>query len=241
MDHSKWKRDAARVSSVLHEQKDGSVVTAKPAKIYIPKRFAEKNLAEIGTEVFILGIFAIVIEDSYYAVSNANAMIRIKPNIINTVKFGEDLYLEFVFEAGSTVIASTQLIVSDSLVYEIFDEFIAKGRVPWYCGYEDLARLFETSDYHAGLRLAHNHSILAMFAASITRDTKDRSKYYRHVIKDLKDLDTNPPTVIPQRSIVLGASNTLTRLVGSYWEDGLNSALANPSTELEPIEDLLLR
>lgn len=241
MESSKWIRDAAKVKGVLKEQADGSMTTTRPCAIYIPKRFSEKGLAEIGIGTDIIGIFALVVDDEYYSVSNANAMMQISPDVISTVKFGDEPYLEFKFEAGSVVFRSLNLIVTDTLVYTIFDEIFAKGRSPWYLEYEDLARLFESSDHHAGLRLSQNHTALEMMAASIVRDSKDLSKYYRHVVRSYEDLKTNPPTVIPQRSIVLGATNTTTYLVGSYWEEGLSGALTNPSTELEPIEDLLTR
>ena len=79
-----------------------------------------------------------------------------------------------------------------------------------------------------------------MFAAAITRDSANRAKYYRHTLSDLPSED-RPPTFIPLRSVTYGATNTTAKLMGSYWNDGLTSALVNPSEKTERIEQLLRR
>lgn len=241
MDWSRWKREPGEVHKALTILKDGSIITSKGCKIYIPERFVEKQLAIIGAETYVVGIFAIVVEDKFYGVSTTNAMMRVTPTTISTVKFDQDSYLEFSFDPGSIVIATTQLIKSDTLVYYIFDEFIAKGRIPWYIGYEDLGRLFDSADRHAGVSLGANHSILEMFAAAIARNAENRSKYYRHSIVAQDDPEKRPPVFIPLRSITYGATNTTSKLMGSYWNDGLTSALVNPSEKQERIEELLRR
>ncbi|QVD49080.1 hypothetical protein LUCX_10 [Xanthomonas phage vB_XciM_LucasX] len=239
MDPSVWKRDASKVNAALVKQLDGSVLTTRPIKIYVPERYTEKGLAEIGSETFIVGIYAIVVDDKYYAVSKINATMRIKPTTISTVKFDGTSYLEFYFEPGSVVIATTSLIKSDTLVYHIFNYFISNGAVPWFLEYEDVATLFESAERHAGVRLTKSHSILEMFAAAITRDPQQRTKYYRHTLEDTNVKPDKPVTFIALRNISLGATNTTARLQGSYWSDGMTSALANPSTRTERIEQLL--
>ena len=241
MDWTRWKREPSKVLAALAEQPDGSVVTSRGCKIYIPGRFVEKQLASIAAETYIVGIYAIVVDDKYYGVSTANAMMRITPSTISTVKFNDDSYLEFSFEPGSVVIADTMLIKADTLVYKIFDEIIAKGHVPWYIGYEDLATLFDSADYHAGVRLGNSHAVLEMFAAAIARDPEQRAKYYRHSIQAQDDPVVRPPIVIPLRSVTYGATNTTAKLLGSYWADGLTSALVNPAEKTERIEALLRR
>lgn len=241
MDWTRWKREPEQAHKALTVLKDGSIMTTRGCKIYVPERFVEKQLAVIGAETYIVGIFAIVVDDKYYGVSTTNAMMRVTPTTISTVKFDQDSYLELTFDPGSVVFATNLLIKSDTLVYYIFDEFIAKGRIPWYIGYEDLATLFESADRHAGVSLGANHSILEMFAAAVARNGQNRSKYYRHSIESQEDPVKRPPAFIPLRSITYGATNTTSKLMGSYWNDGLTSALVNPSEKQERIEELLRR
>lgn len=239
MDAAQFVRDAKKVKAYLKTMADGSVITTQGCKIYIPERYKLKRLMMQGAETYILAIYALVVEDKYYAVSMANAMIPLGPAQISTVKFDDEPYLELTFEAGSTVFTGTDLVKNNTLVYAIFDEFFSKAHVPWFIGYEDLAKLFDTADYHAGLNLGRSRAILEMIASMIARDPDNRTLYYRHVVKDKNTLQRHPPVVIPLRSVALGATNTTAKLIGAYADEGLTSALVNESTRVEPIEAIL--
>jgi hypothetical protein len=52
---------------------------------------------------------------------------------------------------------------------------------------------------------------------------------------------TKPPTFIPFRSPIYGATNTTAKLIGAYFDDSINSALVNPSEKVEGVESLLRR
>lgn len=239
MDRSQWIRDPGKVHAALADQADGSLVARKDVKIYIPGRFVEKELADIGAEVNTLGVFAIVVDDKYYAVSTVNAKMRLAPASVKTVKVDDETYLELDFPSGTVVVADTLLLCDNTLVFRIFDEIIARGRVPFYLDYEDLGKLFDTAEFHALVGFDRVHSVLEMFAAVISRDPTDRTKYYRHIYKERQGKPITEPTFIAFRSITYGATNTTARLMGSYFDEGLASALNNPSKSNEAIEDML--
>jgi len=241
MDPKKLTRDASKVHAALKELDDGSVITTKGCKILVPGRFAEQQLAVLGTETNICGIFAIVVDDQFFGVSSAMAMMRIEPTITNTIKIEDEDYLEFVFDPGCTVISSTELVKSDTFIYLIYSEIIAKGNVPWFMNYEDMGRLFESAPHHAGVSVGANFAVIEMIMAAISRSEKDRTKYFRHQLNSMQDLEKEVPAFIPLRSVTYGASNTTAKLIGAYWEEGLTSALVNPTETVEPIEGLLRR
>lgn len=239
MDPSTLKRDPQRVHKALTVTRSKQMVTPTGCRIYIPARFSEQGLASLGSDIYILGIFAITVEDKYYGVSLANAMMRITPDSTNTVKVGEDDYLEFSFDPGSVVCPNVDLVKDDTLPYRVYNEIHAKGRAPWYISYEDLGRIFQSAPYHAGMRVGANHAVVELMAAAICRDASRRTRYYRHVVEKESDLVNTPPVVIPLKDVSLGATNTTARLLGSYFQDGLTSALVNPADRSEPIEALL--
>lgn len=241
MDFKKLIRDPAKVHAYLRELPDGRLVTTKGCKIYIPVRFAERGLASIGIETYIVGIYAIVVDDLYFGTSLVNAMIPIEPTSTVTVQIDGDDYYEFSFEPGSTVFSSVNLVKTDTLVYKIYDEIISKGRVPWYLGYAELGKLFDTAQYHAGARIGANHEVTELIISMIARNPKNRHEYYRTCVKTPEDLKTVPPAYIPLRSVTYAATNTLNRLAGSYFTEGVVSALVNPTERTERIEDLLRR
>lgn len=230
------KRDASKVSTAL--VKKGEVVyAAEPCKIYFPKRWEGSPLANLEGTVTFLGVYAIV-ANGHYAVDTVPAMMISNPLEINTVTVdGEDLY-ELSFDKGAEVL-TTKVIKNKLLLYEIDLEFNAKGRVPKYLDYEDPGRIFVESAHYAGARLGANIQILAMVAMTLARSPKDGVSLYRHTIKDKNTLSVSPPTYVGLRNIGITASNTTAKLLGSYFDPAVNSALVNPSTKNEGLEDLL--
>ncbi len=239
MDPKQLIRDAVKVKAYLKELPDGRLVAAKPLKIYLPTRFAERNLASIGLETHIVGIAAVVVEDRYYGVLLVNATMRIEPTSTLKVLVGDDEYFEFYFEAGSTVVSSVQLVKVDTLVFRIYDEIIAKGHCPWYLGYTELGKLFDTAKTYAGANIGQNHEVTELIVSMIARDAGDRHKYYRQTVKNAEDLKKNPPVIIPLRSVQYSATNTVNKLAGSFWNDSLVSTLVSPATRTEKLERLL--
>jgi len=241
MDIKKLIRDASRVHLNLQELSDGRLVAKKSCKIYIPTRFSERGLASIGIDTQIVGIYAIVVEDKYYGISMVNAMIRIEPTSTIKILINEEEFYEFYFEAGSTVMSSVNLVKTDSLVYKIYDEIISKGRVPWYLSYLDLGKLFDTALYHAGANIGANHEVTELLVSMIARNTNDRHLYYRSGLKNIEDMQKRPPTFIALRSVTYSATNTLNKLAGSYFSEGIVSSLVSPTERVERIESLLRR
>lgn len=241
MDISALQRDPDRVRAALTETSDGSLVTSKELKIYIPSRFDERSMANVGVETYICGICAWVVEDKYYGVSLINAMMRITPLVTNQVMIGDDPYYEFVFRPGSTVVASVQLVQTSTLVYRIYDELFAKGRVPWYVKYDEFAHIFDSAKYHADANIGQDHEVTELLVSMVSRDPEDRTKYYRQTVESMQDVLSRPPAFIPLKSVAYSATNTLNKFAGSYMQDGIISALVSPSERVERIESLLRR
>lgn len=232
----KYQRKPEQVKANLETREDGGIYTRVACKIQVPERYLTRHLASIGNEVFILGFFALIMEDTYYSVSNTNAMMRITPSSTDTVTIDGTEYLEFGFAAGERVIYSTSLVKNASLTYYVYDEHVAKGRIPWYFGYYDLARMFETAGQHAGINLG-DRAILDLIVSTIARNPEDYTELYRHV---LARPNTKPdPVIVPFRSVIWNTSDTTSKLIGAHFGDSISSALVNPSERLERIEELL--
>jgi len=240
MEASMYRRDAKRVQQALRRVKD-SIKVVKPLSVHVPKRYTSKELAIVGSSVSVVGIFGVVVDDNYYGVSLINAITPLEPSNINTVVVDEVEYYSFDFQPGDTFIPNVNLVKEGTLVYQIFDEIVAKGNIPWYLNYQDLGQLFDSAKYHGGANLNTNHAILEMITAACARSPKDRSAYYRHGFKATQQLKDKPPEIIALRSVQDGASNTTAKLMGAYLDEGINSALVDPSKRLERVEDLLRR
>jgi len=219
-------------------QDDGSVITTADCRILIPERYASRHLATVGDKVYILGFFALIMDEAYYSVSRTCAMMRITPSSTDRIEMEGMAFLEFKFFKGDTVFPSTELVKNDTLTYYIYDELVAKGNIPWYFNYYDIAKLFETAQEFAGINLG-NRSVLELILSTTCRDSTDLTRLYRHIIEKDEDIVNNPPVITPFRSVIWNVSDTTSKIIGAYYSDSIISALVNPNEQVERIEELL--
>ncbi len=231
-------RDAGKVLATLTTRNDASVVTSKGCKVYFPTRFADRFLAEVGVSNFCVGLFVIVV-DNYYALVNVNAMVALNPSSTKTITFKDTEYFEMSFNAGAVVIESLELVQNNDILYRLYDELFSKGKIPWYVGYEDLANLYDTAKEFAGANVGENPEVIQLLTSLVSRNVNNRLQYYRSVVNTRKDLIDNPPAFVPLKSVMYSATNTVNKLVGSYFSEGVVSSLLYPTTRVEPLERIL--
>jgi hypothetical protein len=232
-------RDAVKVKSALTALPSGELLTRKPCRIQVPARYSDVDLAEIGSDTYVYGIYALIMEDQYYAVSNVCAMIQIDPFRVTSEKIDDTDYHIFHFEQDQVLIKNMNVVKQDILIYNVMNEFIFHSRVPWFMEYEDMAKLFDTAKEYADSNIANNLETIELLIAMIGRNARDRMSYYRTIIKNREDLKTNPPVFVPLDSVQYSATNTLNKLAGNYFNDGLVSALTTKTENVEHIEELL--
>jgi len=232
-------RDPQTVLANLVENKSGQVLTKVPCKIQVPARFATVGLGQIGIDVFTYGCFPIILETGEYSVCNVNALVSLNPYKVLTINIDDVDYNEFHFEAGQVVINTTDLVKKDTLLYFVFDEFIFKGKVPWYVEYEDLGKLFDTSQLHAGSNIGQRLEVIELIASMISRPKNDRSKYIRLSATKYADLSIDKVSYVPLNSVFYSVNTTINKLTGNYFSDGVTSALVTSTHEVQKIESIL--
>lgn len=247
MNTDRLVRDPKRVHESLYEQ-DGRLITKTGCKVYFPKEYTNGKLGSFEANVRAVAIYAMVVGDSYYAVSAVAAMISFGPAAINVVKVDETEYLELTYEAGATVIPDVDLLQDGPLVFHIYDSIMARGKTPWYFEYLidndramgcDTVDLFDSMAEAAGVNLRADRAIVELMVAARARQSGDMTAYYRTQLKSSADLTKYSPEMIPLRSIAFGATNTTARLMGAYLNEGMNSALVNPTETLESVEGII--
>lgn len=239
MDYTALTRDATKVHQDWVAQANGKITTRSGCKIYIPRRWTERKLATIGTDTYVLGMFPIVVGDKYYGVSSVCSQVKLANTNVSTVTIAGEQHYEFVYEPGDVVVDNVNMIVQNTLCYYIYDEFQAKGHVPWYFNFVDLANLFSTAIEYANFNPRTNLAILEMIAATMSRKPGDRKVYFRQSISSYEELVNQQPEYIALRNIQIQTSNTVSKFIGSYFREAVNSALVDPATRLEGIETIL--
>lgn len=237
MDISQLKRDPVKAKANL-KQVDNTLITLANCSIQIPERYANKSLAVMGSEVYVCGIFPIIFEDGTYTLNNTIGMFRIQPAVTETITIDGENYYEFKFNAGDVLFANTNIVVSNTLVYFVYNYFIENGYIPWFINFYDLVNLFSSSNAVAGVNLG-TKATMEVIIMTMVRDPKDVYKLYKHTIQKASDLQTNPPTFIAFDSVIWNTSDTTSKLNGNYSSDAVNAALVNRSERVEVIEELL--
>lgn len=235
----KYKRNPDKVKSVLVENKDKQISTKIGCKIQFPSRFAERGIASIGSTVFCMGCFVLVLDTGDYSVININSMIELTPQKVSLTTIDEIEYYELYFDANTVVIKTSDVIKNDALMFNLFDEFIFKGKIPWYMDYSDLGKLFDTAESHGGSNVNKNLEVIEFIASLVTRLKEDRTKFVRNSIKDYSETTKDNISFVPLSSVFYSVNNTLNKLAGSYFNDGITSAIVNPTDKVEKIESIL--
>lgn len=240
MKSTEFVKDKPSVIKTLKQMPDNSVVTLTGCRIFIPKRFIERGIAEIGNENYSLGIFPIVTDDNKYLLFNAIAYVYFTPSEFSTVNIDGEDFIEFRFDPNTTVIKTMDLVQKDTLVYSAFSEFISNGNIPWYASdYSDVGTLFDTATTIAGTSIGKNPEIVEILIATISRTHKDKMAYFRTSIKTEEDIKKSKPVYIPLKSVSYSATNTTNKLAGAYFDEGITSALNNPTTRPDTIGTIL--
>ena len=233
MDVSKLRRDPAAVAKALAES-DETTSTKVECLIHIPARYADKGLAIIGQDVHILSVFALIVGNAYALVKEI-VMVKISPTETRRVVINGDEYIEFVFAAGSDVIANKNVVMSDILNDDVYSYFIDDGKSAWYLGYDDALTLFENAKEFSGVSIAPHPAVMSMLVAMVYRDSEDKMKYYRTVVGSTK----LSPVTVAFHSVIHGPRSTMMALSGAYFDQGVTSSLIHPTEKVSPIEKIV--
>lgn len=239
MKSTEFVKDKTSVMKTLKEMPDGSVVTTTGCKIFIPKRFIERGIAQVGSDNYSLGIFPIVTEDNKFMLFNAIAFVYLTPSEFRNTIIDDEDFIEFRFEKNSIVITSMNLVQKDTLVYSVFNEFISSGNIPWYVDYDDAGSLFDTAGTVAGTSIGKNPETVEILIASISRQRSAKMEYFRTILKSKEDVAKLKPFYVPLKSVAYSATNTTNKLAGAYFDEGVTSALINPTTRPDTIGTIL--
>lgn len=237
---SELTKDIDKVKQNLVKLEDKSMVTKGELKIYYPTRWLERGLAITGIDDIVLFCLLLVVDDKYYATINVNAKVRLEPYRVETVLINGDAYQELYFPKGSTVTKSLSLIKQDTLTYYIYDEFMSKGRIPFYLDYSIAGKLFDTAKKHAGANIGSDFEVTELIISLQARSLHDRTIYFRQSIKSMEDINKHLYVWTSLKNVRDSATNTTTRLGGSYYSEGVVSALINPSERVEQVESILM-
>lgn len=216
-----------------------SIILNKEISVIFPTRFINRKLAHMGDTVNVLGIFAIVDENNNYAIMNIPAMIELTPSMSNEINIEDDPYMLLEFNQYDVFTANTKLLQEDGFIYDLFDDFFIQGNIPWYLDYEDLSNILVLSQKYAGSRIGSNPLGLEILASIAARVSSDKTIFYRTLSKDMEKMKKDKPSYVALQNIYYTFSSTLAKTSGSYYKDGIVSAIVNKEKKKNKLEVIL--
>lgn len=234
------KRDDKHIKSLLSETKDGRLIALKDIDIVFPEDYLTAKLAKMDEKFQLLGVFAFVdLEAKKYAVFSIPARVYANISEMFTFKNQDEVQRVLHYTRGDTILETMDVMAEEQLSYYIYHHFTALGRVPWFMNYDDILKIYDKDSYYIGKSLINIPQVLEMIQSNIARDPKNDKFMYRDTVKNYDEVDSKMPNWVALRNISLGATDTYNKLLGSYYEDGLTSGLAEKSKKITRIEKIL--
>ena len=81
--------------------------------------------------------------------------------------------------------------------------------------------------------------MIEFIASMISRSKEDRTKYIRLFADSYDDVKLEKVDFVPLKSVFYSVSSTLNKIAGSYFTDGVTSALVQKSEKAEKIERII--
>lgn len=224
------KRDKDFILSNIYEQ-DGKYFCKEKCYIEIPLRYVNAGLLEIGVVCTLISVFRLVIGDRY-SVSVLPSFIKTAPYTIEEVKILGIEYYRFHYLKDYPIIENTQVLRKDILTYFIFDEFIMKGKVPWYLEYEDYGKIYDLAAKYAATGVGDNQAIIELLISYLTRQKNNLKEYAR-----LNPLA--PYKYVPLDSVYYSSPSTVNKLAGNRFSEGVVSAIVQRTNSASKVEELV--
>lgn len=216
-----------------------SIVLNKDLNVVFPTRYINRRLAYMGDTVNVLGIFAIIDENNNYAIMNIPSMIELTPSMSNEVNIDDDPYMLLEFNQNDVFTCNTSLLQEDGFIYDLFDDFFIQGNIPWYLDYEDLSNILILSQKYAGSRIGNNPLGLEILTSIAARVKTDKTVFYRTLSKNIDTMKKEKPSYVALQNIFYTFSSTLAKTSGSYYKDGIVSAIVNKEKKKNQLEVIL--
>lgn len=230
------KRNNKKVKSYFTTSKN-ITSTTEDISIVFPARYINKKLAYIDTEIKVIGIFAVIDKNNNYATVSAPIFLTLTPSTKELITINDNLkdYYQLTFPKNTVVIPNTNCIVRDNFIYDLYDEFFSYGKIPFYLDYNDVSNLFSKAKEYTKTSIGNDMLAFELFASVITRSSKDKTKFLRHM------KDKSNYTYVGIKDMIYSYNNTGAKLFGNYLAKGINSAIVENETRSSKTTEILRR
>ena len=202
-------------------------------KIYIPKRYEEKQFTQITSEISTIGIFRMVANGKDEIKFLLPAFIKIRPSGIDTETIGEERYAVATLVKNDVFMVTNEVLQTEKIAYLIWNEFIYWGNTPTWMTYLDVMNMFKTQQKVTGLKFGVPPVVFEILISHLARTKRSLDEEYR--LTDMHEY----PAFIPLHAVAHAATSVSARMIGSYFDDSVNVSLIQDDGKPSELEDIL--
>lgn len=226
-------RDDKLIKSLLVYTKDGINIKEKLYMVY-PDRYNNIGLTRIGVNIEVTGVAMLMTESKKYSVITIPNMIEVLPASIDNTTVDDEDYVVMTFLPNKFVSSITTTDDADIPV-TLFEEFVQLGKIPFFMDTGDLLKTFNKTNITTSSSVFGSSIIVELLLALISR-TKDGKLARQKLNKEEMTSDNIKYIGI---SKVEGYLNNTSRIIGSYFGNGLTAALNDDDPVDTDMDDIL--
>lgn len=201
----------------------------------VQKRYEVYHQLEIADVVTAPCLMDLIINDTYQVSLLALSRVTMEYTHMSSMTYDNQEYVVIHLETGNLFNTQTQVIKDMSLAYAVYQECISFGRPPYFIGYHDLARIFDSAGELCDMKLATDRVIFETIYAHLARDPSNMRVQYRTI----KDRTDKPFRLTALRQVSFAPDGTMALMMGSYFSEASNAALLEQRTTHQPFENLI--
>ena len=229
------KRNPDIFKTYFSASKD-NVITKENISVMFPSRYINKQVAALGNTVNVLAIYAILDDYNNYCVVNTPIIQTLAPAVIADTNIDGIDYKILYFNKNDIFLTTNTLIVRDSVIHPVVEEFFLQGKIPWFLNYNDLASMFIESKKYTGNGVGLDPLPFELLTSIVSRNPDDKKEYYRTCSSK-----HSVPYYIGLNNPFYSFNNTGAKLIGNRFGTGLNTAIIEKERETALTTSILRR
>ena len=212
-------RDPSILKKFRQDKPGGQVIfTGGTCIVKILEKFESYGCLSVADTVKTIGVFDMEV-DGVTSGMFLVGMIEMVPSDIETIEENGKKIVKLTFHNGDVFMRTTNVVVEEKNAYYVWMLYIKYGNTMAAMSYEDQATLFDRVAATCGISFPVDHVVYEV----AFRNTDMRGPYQRINLSD----------------VAHASRSTSARIIGAYFNDGVNAALVRPNQSSSMIEDML--
>ena len=226
-------RDPSILKKFRQDKPGGQVIfTGGTCVVKILEKFESYGCLSVTDTVKTIGVFDMEV-DGVTSGMFLVGMIEMVPSDIETIEENGNKVVKLTFHNGDVFMRTTNAVVEEKNAYYVWMLYIKYGNMMKAMSYEDQAILFDRVSATCGIQFPVDHVVYEVIFAHLSRSIHDLTVAYRNT--DMR----GPYQRINLSDVAHASRSTSARIIGSYFNDGVNAALVRPNQSSSMIEDML--